>query len=69
MVDILLEEAAKQGYVPDASVAGDEVINGARPNPFMVYRNLDLLNVTPIQAVVKVPLRSTFNRIDPVLTG
>ena len=54
MVDILLEEAKKQGYVPDASVAGDEVIHGARPNPFMVYKNLDIMNVTPIQSVVKV---------------
>jgi phosphonoacetaldehyde hydrolase len=54
MVDILEEDAKKQGYVPDASVAGDEVINGARPKPFMVYRNLDLLDVHPIQSVVKV---------------
>lgn len=54
MVDILEEDAKKQGYVPDASVAGDEVVHGARPKPFMVYRNLDLLDVHPIQAVVKV---------------
>ena len=54
MVDILEEDARKQGYVPDASVAGDEVVHGARPKPFMVYRNLDLLDVHPIQAVVKV---------------
>jgi len=54
MVDILEEDAKKQGYVPDASVAGDEVIHGARPKPFMVYRNLDLLDVHPIQSVVKV---------------
>ena len=54
MVDILEEDAAKQGYTPDASVAGDEVIHGARPGPFMVYRNLDLLGVTPIQSVIKV---------------
>ena len=54
MVDILEADAKKQGYVPDASVAGDEVINGARPKPFMVYRNLDLLDVHPIQSVVKV---------------
>ena len=54
MVDILEEEAAKQGYIPDASVAGDEVIHGARPKPFMVYRNLDLMDVHPIQSVVKV---------------
>jgi phosphonoacetaldehyde hydrolase len=54
MVDILEEDARKQGYTPDASVAGDEVINGARPKPFMVYRNLDLLDVHPIQSVIKV---------------
>ena len=54
MVDILEEDAKKQGYTPDASVAGDEVGNGARPKPFMVYRNLDLMNVHPIQSVVKV---------------
>lgn len=54
MVDILEEDAKKQGYVPDASVAGDEVIHGARPKPFMVYRNLDLLDAHPIQSVVKV---------------
>ncbi len=35
-------------------MAGDEVINGARPKPFMVYKNLDMLDVHPIQSVVKV---------------
>ncbi len=54
MVDILEADAKKQGYVPDASVAGDEVAHGARPRPFMVYRNLDLMDVSPIQSVVKV---------------
>jgi phosphonoacetaldehyde hydrolase len=54
MVDILEEDAKKQGYVPDASVAGDEVVHGARPKPFMVYRNLDLMDVHPIQSVVKI---------------
>jgi len=54
MVDILEEDSAKQGYKPDASVAGDEVTNGARPSPHMVYKNLDMLNITPIQSVVKV---------------
>jgi len=54
MVDILEADARKQGFRPDASVAGDEVANGARPKPFMVYRNLDLLDIHPIQAVVKV---------------
>lgn len=54
MVDILLEDAIKQGFTPDATVAGDEVAHGARPKPFMVYRNLDLMDIHPIQAVVKV---------------
>ncbi len=54
MVDILEEDARRQGYVPDASVAGDEVEHGARPKPFMVYRNLDLMDVHPIQSVIKV---------------
>ncbi|XP_076452712.1 phosphonoacetaldehyde hydrolase-like [Babylonia areolata] len=54
MVDVLLSEAKKQGYEPDVNVAGDEVENGARPKPFMLYKNLDLLDVHPIQSVVKV---------------
>jgi phosphonoacetaldehyde hydrolase len=54
MVDILEEDAKKQGYVPDASVAGDEVVHGARPKPFMVYKNLDMMDVHPIQSVIKI---------------
>ena len=54
MVDILLEDSIKQGFTPDATVAGDEVEHGARPKPFMVYRNLDLMDLHPIQSVVKV---------------
>jgi phosphonoacetaldehyde hydrolase len=54
MVDILEKAAKEQGYVPDASVAGDEVEQGARPKPFMVYRNLDLMDAWPIQSVIKV---------------
>jgi phosphonoacetaldehyde hydrolase len=54
MVEVLLEHAAEQGFRPDCAVAGDDVENGARPRPFMVYRNMDLLDVHPIQAVVKV---------------
>lgn len=67
MVDILEEEAAKQGYRPDASVAGDEVIHGARPGPFMLYRNLDLLGVYPIESVVKVD--DTVSGVGEALNG
>lgn len=56
MVDILLADAAKQGYVPDSSVAGDQVPNnmGFRPSPFMLYQNLNNLGVFPIESVIKV---------------
>ena len=54
MVDVLLSAAKEQNFHPDCTVAGDEVVHGARPRPFMVYRNLDLLDVHLIQAVVKV---------------
>lgn len=54
MVDVLHEAAIQQGFRPDATVAGDEVDQGARPKPFMVYRNLDLMDVWPIESVIKV---------------
>ena len=53
MVDVLLEDCIKQGFEPDATVAGDEVINGARPKPHMVFRNMDLLDVSDVKSVVK----------------
>ena len=67
MVDILEEDAKKQGYVPDASVAGDEVIQGARPKPHMVYKNLDMMDISPIQSVVKVD--DTVSGIGEALEG
>ena len=54
MVNILLREAEKQGYVPDAAIAGDDVENGVRPKPFMLYKNLEIMDVSPIASVVKV---------------
>ena len=54
MVDILHEDCIKQGLTLDATVAGDEVVHGARPAPHMVYKNLDLMGIDPIQSVVKV---------------
>jgi len=56
MVDILLEDSAKQGYVPDSTVPGDgvEFGMGYRPAPFMLYKNLLNMKVWPAQSVVKV---------------
>ena len=54
MVDLLLKYSKNQGFEPDVNVAGDEVKNGARPKPHMLYRNLDLLNIDDMKSVVKV---------------
>ncbi|XP_002157653.1 phosphonoacetaldehyde hydrolase [Hydra vulgaris] len=53
MVDVLKEYASKAGYNPDAIVAADEVPQ-ARPFPYMVWMNCIRMDVSPIQAVVKV---------------
>jgi phosphonoacetaldehyde hydrolase len=53
MVDILHEDAQKQGLKLDATVAGDEVAHGARPKPHMVFRNMDLLDIDDVKSVVK----------------
>jgi phosphonoacetaldehyde hydrolase len=53
MLDLLLEESAKAGYRPDASVSPEEV-RSARPAPFMVYENAVRLAVSPLAAIAKV---------------
>jgi len=53
MVDILHEDCQKQGLTLDATVAGDEVVHGARPDPHMVFKNLDLMNISDVKSVVK----------------
>jgi len=53
MVDVLLKDVIAQGVTPDATVAGDEVLHGARPAPHMVFKNLDLLGISDVKSVVK----------------
>ena len=58
MVDILLEDAKKQGYVPDASVAGDEVRNYTRHkdnNRQGGNSNLDCVPRTAVVAMSEPP--------------
>ena len=54
MVDILLKSARQQGYNPDSTIAGDDVINGTRPCPHMIYKNMDILNISNPKSIVKV---------------
>ena len=53
MVDVLLVEAAKQGYRPDCSLTPEEAGAG-RPQPFMIYAAAIRMQVQPLGAVIKV---------------
>ena len=53
LLDVVQAAAARQGYLPEASVTPDEVGAG-RPKPFMCYRNAILLGVYPLWACVKI---------------
>ena len=53
MLDYLLEQAARQDYVPDAAVCPDEA-GGGRPMPWMCYWNAMRLQVFPMSAFVKI---------------
>lgn len=53
MMVVNARDAARQGYVPDASVCASEVPEG-RPYPFMCLRNVIELGVSPVEACVKV---------------
>ena len=53
MLDLLVEESAKEGYRPDCSVSPEEVGAG-RPHPFMIYENAARLQVYPLAAIAKI---------------
>jgi phosphonoacetaldehyde hydrolase len=53
MLDLLVEEAAMQGYVPDANLCPEDVAAG-RPHPFMILRLAAELGIWPLAAIVKV---------------
>ncbi|HTX42226.1 MAG TPA: phosphonoacetaldehyde hydrolase [Acidobacteriaceae bacterium] len=53
MLEPVLEQAAREGYAPDASVCPDEVSAG-RPAPWMMMKNAEILGVYPPRACVKI---------------
>lgn len=53
MLAPVLAQAREQGYCPDASVCPDEVGAG-RPKPWMLARNMQLLDVYPPLQCVKI---------------
>ncbi len=53
MLDLILQPAATQGYAPDCAITPDDVGAG-RPYPWMIYENAILMQVEPLEAIVKV---------------
>lgn len=53
MLDLLVEEAAKQGYSPDCSLTPEEAGAG-RPSPFMIYAAAIKMKAYPLGAMIKV---------------
>jgi phosphonoacetaldehyde hydrolase len=53
MLDLLVEQSAKNGYSPDCSLSPEEVGAG-RPHPFMMYENAVRLQVYPMAAIAKI---------------
>jgi phosphonoacetaldehyde hydrolase len=52
-MDLLKEEAARRGYLPDSSVCATQVPAG-RPQPWMVMQNMMNTGIYPPEAVVKI---------------
>ncbi|MCB1153504.1 MAG: phosphonoacetaldehyde hydrolase [Deltaproteobacteria bacterium] len=53
MMQVVLEEAKKQDFIPDAALCADDVLQG-RPAPWMTLRSMELMGVYPPAAVVKI---------------
>jgi phosphonoacetaldehyde hydrolase len=63
MLDLLLAGAATQGFVPDASCAGDEV-EMPRPTPYMVIKNLERMGVYNIENAMRRTIK-----VDDTVSG
>ncbi|CAM3673205.1 phosphonoacetaldehyde hydrolase [Polaromonas hydrogenivorans] len=50
----LLPQAAAAGIAPDHVVAGDELLAGGRPGPYMALANVLALGISDVRACVKV---------------
>ena len=54
MMEIVVQEALRAGYTPDAMVLPDETGGIGRPYPYMLHRNLEKLGEADIRRVLKL---------------
>jgi phosphonoacetaldehyde hydrolase len=53
MMDIVLQGAEEQGFVPDTAWCATQVAKG-RPAPWLIYHSMEALRIYPPAAVVKI---------------
>jgi phosphonoacetaldehyde hydrolase len=53
LMEILLPQAARQGYVADCVLCPDDVGAG-RPLPWMIYENAVRMKIYPLEAIIKI---------------
>ena len=53
MMEIVTQEAKKEGYAPDCYVTPSKHLPG-RPHPFMIYKNAIELEIYPLSSIVKI---------------
>lgn len=54
MMEVVTREAKKAGYEPDCWYSPDSTGQKGRPYPFMVYKNMEALEVMSVDTVLKV---------------
>lgn len=54
MMSIVLPIASKKGYKPDFWISPNGVNNFGRPYPYMIFRNLERLEISSVKNVIKV---------------
>lgn len=54
MMDIVVPKAKENGYVPDFWCSPNAVGNMGRPYPYMIFKNLQELQVSSVRNVIKV---------------
>lgn len=53
MLQIVMQEAQRRGFIPDSAVSASDVPAG-RPQPWMAFLNAQLLGTYPMEAIVKI---------------
>ena len=54
MMQVVTDEAQKQGYKPDCMVTPDMVQNYGRPYPYMIFENMRRLAVKNVKHIIKI---------------